>query len=222
MALIAHVNFAPALRAIPNLGRKWTPFDPRLCGKAEGSLYGRNEHLGHFIALQTGVRRCRKQFSSHIQVLKSFQKGNAECTISTIYLTRMKANLSGMALVTKPAQTVSESESLDICTPDAIQVPPSSIDSGDAETPMGDHADVALPATPVTDYFSLQSSRFSSYHSSLSESTSYRSSFSNFQLSTGCTSYRSSFSESIESCSQDSFLRSQNNSHSSHGGYGSA
>lgn len=78
-----HVDFPPALRAIPNFGRKKTPCDPRICGKAKGPLYGRNEHIGHFIARQTGVRRNRKQISSHIQVLKSFQKGNAECMIST-------------------------------------------------------------------------------------------------------------------------------------------
>lgn len=217
----ARVDFTPALRAIPNLGRKKTPCDPRICGKVEGPLYGRNEHIGHFIARQTGVRRNRKQISSHIQVLKSYQKGNAECTIFTIYLIGMKANLSGMALVSKSDPSDSKSQPLDVYPPDPIQEPPTSIDPSDPETPVEDHANVALLTTPPTDCFPLPSSTCISYHSSFSESTSYRSSFSNSQHSTACSSYCSSFSESFGSCSQGFFPEQQNNSCCSHGDYGS-
>lgn len=219
--LTAYVDFAPALRAIPNLGRKKTPCDPRICGKVKGPLYGRNEHIGHFIARQTGVRRNRKQISSHIQVLKSFQKGNAECTISTIQLVGMKANLSGMALVSKSAPSDLESQPLDVHPPDPIQGPPSSIHSSDPETPVGDHVNVALPTTPTTDCFPLPSSSCNSYHSSFSESTSYRSSLSNSQHSAACTSYCSSFSGSFGSGSQDFPPQPQNNSCYSHGDCGS-
>lgn len=215
--LTVHVDIAPALRAIPNLGRKKTPCDPRICGKAEGPLYGRNEHIGHFIVRQTGVRRSRKQISSHIQVLKSFQKGNAECTISTIYLIRMKANLSGMALVTQSDPSVLESQPLDIYPSDPIQGPPNSIDSSDPETPVRDYVDVALPTTPVTNCFPFPSSSRNSYSSSFSAYTSYRSSSANSQLSAGCISYRSSFSESFGPCSQDCFLQEQSDTCCSHG-----
>lgn len=219
--MTAHVDFAPALRAIPNLGRAKTPCDPRICGKVEGPLYGRNEHIGHFIARQTDVRKNRKQISSHIQVFKSFQKGNAECTISTIYLIGMKANLSGMALVSKSAPSDLEPQPLDVYPPDPIQGPPRSIDSSDLEIPVGDHANVTLPTTSATDCFPLPSQSCNSYHSSFSESTSYRSSFSNSQHSAACTSYCSSFSESFGSSSQDFFPQPQNNSCCSHGDYGS-
>lgn len=220
--LTVHVDFTPALRAIPNPGRKKTPCDPRICGKAEGPLYGRNEHIGHFIARQTGVRRSRKQISSHIQVLKSFQKGNAECMMSTIYLNRMKANLLGMALVTKSDPCVLESQPLDVYPPDPNQGPPSRIDSSDPETPVRDYVDVAFPTTPVTNCFLLPSSSCNSYNSSFSESTSYRSSFSNSQLSAGCISYRSSFSESFEFSSQGYFFQEQRDNCCSHGDYCSA
>lgn len=220
--LTVHVDFAPALRAIPNLGRKKTPCDPRICGKAKGPLYGRNEHIGHFIARQTGVRRSRKQISSHIQVLKYFQKGNAECTISTIYLNRMKANLPGMALITKSDPSVLESQPLDVYPPDPIQGPSSSIDSSDPETSVRDYVEVAFPTTPVTNFFLLPSSSCDSYDLSFSESTSYRSSISNSQLSAGCISYRSSYSESFESCSQGCFFQEQRENCCSHGDYCSA
>lgn len=219
--LTAHVDSAPALRAIPNLGRKKTPCDPRICGKVKGPLYGRNEHIGHFIARQTGVRRNRKQISSHIQVLKSFQKGNAECTISTIQLIGIKANLSGMALVSKSAPSDLESQPLDVHPPDPIQGPPSSIYSSDPEILVGDHVNMALPTTLTTDGFPLPSSSCNSYHSSFSESTSYRSSFSNSQHSAACTPYCSSFSGSFGSGSQDFSPQPQNNSCYSHGDCGS-
>lgn len=218
--LTVHVDFTPALRAIPNLGRKKTPCDPRICGKAEGPLYGRNEHIGHFIARQTGVRRSRKQISSHIQVLKYFQKGNAECTISTIYLKRMKANLTGMALVTKSDSGVLESQPLDIYPSDPIYGPPSNIDSSDLETSVRDYVEVSFPTTPVTNCFLSPSS--SCNNLSFSDSTSYRYSFSNSQLSAGSSSYRSSFSEPFEFCSQGCFFQEQHDNYCSQGDYSSA
>lgn len=133
----------------------------------------------------------------------------------------MKVNLSGMALVSKPAPSDLESQPLDVYPPDPIQGPPSSIDLSDPKTPIGDHTNVALPTTPATDCFPLPSPSCNSYHSSFSESTSYRSSFSNNQHSAACTSYCSSFSESFGSCSQDFSPQPQDNSCCSHGGCGS-
>lgn len=121
----------------------------------------------------------------------------------------MKANLSGMALVTKPGPTVLESQPLDINPCDPIQELSNSIDSSDPETNMRDYVDVALLTTPV---IPLSSSSRNSYNSSFSEYTSYRSLFSNSQLSAGCISYCSSFSESFGSCSQDCFLQEQSES----------
>lgn len=131
----------------------------------------------------------------------------------------MKANLSRMALVTKSDPSVLESHPLDVYPPDSIQEPPSSIDSSDPETPVGDYVVVTLPTTLVIDCFQLPSSTCNSYNSSFSEPTSYCSSFSNSQLSAGCISYRSSFSESFGSCSQDCFLQKQNDSWCSQGDY---
>lgn len=68
-----------ALRKIPNLGRKKTPCDPQQCGGSATKPSGRNEHISHFIRRHTGVERKRKQISSHIQVLKGFQKDNDRC-----------------------------------------------------------------------------------------------------------------------------------------------
>lgn len=132
----------------------------------------------------------------------------------------MKANLSGMALVSNSAPSDLESQPLDVHHPDPIQGPPSSIYSRDLETLEGDHVNVALPTTPRTDCFPLPSSSCNSYHSSFDESTSYRSSFSNSQHSAACTSYCSSFSGSFGSRSQDFPPEPQNNNCFSHGDCG--
>lgn len=74
-----YTNCTTALRKIPNLGRKKTPCDPQQCGGSATKPRGRNEHISHFISRHTGVERKRKQISSHIQVLKGFQKDNDRC-----------------------------------------------------------------------------------------------------------------------------------------------
>lgn len=133
----------------------------------------------------------------------------------------MKANLSGMALVSKSAPSDLESPPLDVHRPDPIQGPPSSIYLREPETLVGDHVNVDLPTTSTTDCFPLPSSSCNSYHSSSSESTSYRSLFSNSQHSAACTSYCSSFFGSFGSRSQDFSPQPQNNSCCSHGDCGS-
>ena len=71
-----------ALREIPKTYRRLTPCSVANCGRTGTKLCGRNEHIEHFIELRTGVRRGRKQISSHLQVLKNMQKDNNECMIS--------------------------------------------------------------------------------------------------------------------------------------------
>ena len=60
-----------ALRVIPNWGRKKRMLD--------GKLSGRNEWISRYIWIHSGVKRCRKQVSSHIQVLKPFLEDNPIC-----------------------------------------------------------------------------------------------------------------------------------------------
>lgn len=74
-----YTHCTTALRKIPNLGRKKTPCDPQQCGGIATKPRGRNEHISHFISRRTGVERKRKQISSHIQVLKGFQRDNDRC-----------------------------------------------------------------------------------------------------------------------------------------------
>ncbi len=103
-----YTNCTTALRTIPNLGRKKTPCDPQQCGGSATKPRGRNEHISHFISRCTGVERKRKQISSHIQVLKGFQKDNDRCKKYQFYVSIL-ASLNGdhvfilgMALVAKP------------------------------------------------------------------------------------------------------------------------
>lgn len=101
-------NCTTALRRIPNLGRKKTPCDPQQCGGSATKPRGRNEHISHFISRHTGVERKRKQISSHIQVLKGFQKDNDRCKnyqFSVSILAKLNGDhvfILGMALVAKP------------------------------------------------------------------------------------------------------------------------
>lgn len=93
--LTPFTNYTTALRRIPNLGRKKTPCDPQQCGGSATKPRGRNEHISHFISRHTGVERKRKQISSHIQVLKSFQKDNDRCKkdhFSVSILTRLNGD----------------------------------------------------------------------------------------------------------------------------------
>lgn len=102
------LNCTTALRKIPNVGRKKTPCDPQQCGGSATKPRGRNEHISHFISRHTGVKRNRKQISSHIQVLKGFQKDNDRCKIDQFFVlifTEFNVDhvfMLGMALVTKP------------------------------------------------------------------------------------------------------------------------
>lgn len=103
-----YTNCTTALRKIPNLGRKKTPCDPQQCGGSATKPRGRNEHISHFISRHTGVERKRKQISSHIQVLKGFQKDNDRCKkyqFSVSILAGLNGDhvfILGMALVAKP------------------------------------------------------------------------------------------------------------------------
>lgn len=103
------LNCTTALRKIPNLGRKKTPCDSQQCGGSATKPRGRNEHISHFISRQAGVERNRKQISSHIQVLKGFQKDNdnrcKKYHSFVLILTGLNGDhvfMLGMALVTKP------------------------------------------------------------------------------------------------------------------------
>ena len=49
-------------------------------------LKGRNELISDYIQRLTGVRRDRKQVSSHIQVLKEFVKHNPKSRCIDLYL----------------------------------------------------------------------------------------------------------------------------------------
>lgn len=99
--MTAHADLVPALREIPNTGRRKTPCDIRKCGTDETKLCGRNEHISHFIKRFTGKVRTRKQVSSHIQVLKNFQRGNDDCTLSITNIAWTATDHLGMALVTR-------------------------------------------------------------------------------------------------------------------------
>lgn len=99
--MTARIDLVPALREIPNTGRRKKPCDVRKCGTNDTKLSGRNEHIAHFIKRFTGQERDRKQVSSHIQVLKNFQKGNDECTLSITNSNWAATDGIGMALVTQ-------------------------------------------------------------------------------------------------------------------------
>ena len=162
------LNCTTALRKIPNLGRKKTPCDPQQCGGSATKPRGRNEHISHFISRHTGVERSRKQISSHIQVLKGFQKDNDRCKIDHFFvliLTRLNGDhvfILGMALVTKPeshAQHIYHS-----VPPHRSQnkIPTSFPGTNIAsQIPTGDYpwGVIPSPATPpVADYRSFPSS----------------------------------------------------------------
>lgn len=46
-----------------------------------GRQWGGNERISELIRQRTGKIRCRKQVSSHLQVLKGFLRDNDECTL---------------------------------------------------------------------------------------------------------------------------------------------
>lgn len=69
---------------IPNLGRRLTPCSVAICGHTGTKNCGRNEHIQHFIEWRTGIKRDRKKISSHLQVLKNFQKENKPCMVTDI------------------------------------------------------------------------------------------------------------------------------------------
>lgn len=182
------LNCTTALRKVPNLGRKKTPCDPQQCGGSATKPRGRNEHISHFISRRTGVERNRKQISSHIQVLKGFQKDNDRCKIDHFFvliLTGLNSDhvfMLGMALVTEPetnhalgshAQHIYHS-----FPPNRSQNQiPTSFQSTSSATPvhMGDYSwgVIPSPATPPTpDYRSFPSS-ISSVASCTSASSIY-------------------------------------------------
>lgn len=110
--MTALTDLVPALREIPNTGRRKRPCDPRICGTNETKLSGRNEHIAHFIERYTGEVRKRKQVSSHIQVLKNFQRDNHKCTLSITNLTWAATDRLGMALVTQAGGAMQHDEYL--------------------------------------------------------------------------------------------------------------
>lgn len=64
-------DLSSAIRYYRRRGRKKADLD----GKPSGG----NEFIAKFIVTNTGVKRCRKQVSSHIQVLKGFLSENRRC-----------------------------------------------------------------------------------------------------------------------------------------------
>lgn len=141
------IDLESALREIPNLGKKKTDCDPRQCGSyAVSRASGRNEHITHFIQNRTGEYRCRKQVSSHIQVLKHFLKDNEECmrclisAKSHIHGKRANRISSGLRLVTKPEPDAKMPESYTINVHHRYPI---------NETPSHASDSFNVPATPM-------------------------------------------------------------------------
>ena len=72
-------NSASALLDIPRIGKRKTPL---MSENGIQKSSGRNELLSHKIELLTGVKRTRKQISSHIQVLQGMIK-DPKCELTS-------------------------------------------------------------------------------------------------------------------------------------------